>query len=323
MKISFVTTIYRTADDIEPFAERAAEAARRLGFDHEVVFVNDGSPDNGAAVAVALAERDPSVVVVDLSRNFGQHKALWTGLGIATGDLVMMMDGDLEEDPLWAVDFHQAMVRERADVVYGVQVRPKGNPLYQMCRNAFYSLLGFLSDLDFPRDVTTARLMSRRYIDALLTFDEREIFLVGVMHVTGFRQVPLPVRKEALAPTKYTLRKLLRLFLMAVTAFSIAPLIGVFLTGLAISAGSVLLIAFLVLRYFITGIGVPGWTSVMIGLLLFSGLSMFINGVIAIYIGTIFLEVKRRPRTIITAIHRSTAPPSTVSPANALEDASP
>lgn len=304
MKLSFVTTIYRTAGDIEPFAERAAEAARRLGFEHEVVFVNDGSPDDGLDVALALAERGPHVVVVDLSRNFGQHKALWTGLGIATGDLVMVMDGDLEEDPLWAVDFHRMLAEKRADVVYGVQIRPKGNPLYQSCRKGFYRLLDILSDLDFPRDVATARLMTRRYVDALLSFEEREIFLVGIMHVAGFRQIPFPIHKESRSPTSYTAKKLLRLFLMAITSFSIAPLIGVFLAGILVSIGALVTIVVLFARYFITGIGVPGWTSVMVALVLFCGFLTFINGLLAIYIGTIFLEVKRRPRAIVASVHR-------------------
>ena len=305
MKISFVTTIYRTAQDIEPFAARAAEAAQQLGFDLEVVFVNDGSPDNGREIAIALAARNPAVVVVDLSRNFGQHKALWTGLGAATGDLLVVMDGDMEEDPLWAMEFHRVLTEQRSDVVYGVQKKPKGNPLYRACRNLFYGLLNVVSDLEFPKDVMTARLMTRRYVDALLSFEEREIFFLGLMHVTGFRQIPIELRKEHRSPTTYTFKKLVRLFLMAITSFSIAPLIGVFVAGIAISFGAFLFICFLVANYYLRGVGVEGWTSVMAAVIMLGGVFTFTNGLIAIYVGTIFLEVKRRPRTIVAAIHRA------------------
>jgi putative glycosyltransferase len=305
VKISFVTTIYRTAKDIEPFAARAAEAAQKLNFDLEVVFVNDGSPDEGREIAVALAERDPAVTVVDLSRNFGQHRALWTGLGVATGDFIVVMDGDMEEDPLWATELYRVLKEQRSEVVYGVQKKPKGNFLYRGCRNLFYRLLSVVSDLEFPRDVMTARLMTRRYVDALLSFEEREIFFVGLMHVTGFRQVPLEFHKEHRAPTKYTLWKLFGLFLMAITSFSIAPLIGVFLAGVAISFGAFLFICVLIASYFIRGVSVEGWTSVIASVILLCGISTFTNGLIAIYVGTIFLEVKRRPRTIVAAVHRA------------------
>lgn len=287
-----------------PFAEACFEAARKLGSGYEVIFVNDCSPDNGLEIAKALAERDPHVIAVDLSRNFGQHKALWTGLGMATGDLIMILDGDLEEDPRWAIEFSTAMTASGAEVVYGVQQKPKGSLLYRFCRNTFYRMLDIVSDFEFPQDVSTARLMTKRYVEALLSHDERESFFVGLMHVTGFKQIPLPVHKRTRSPTTYTFKKLLRLFLVAITAFSITPLIGVFLAGITISVGAFLFILFLMARYFVTGIGVPGWTSVMAALILFSGILTFFNGVIAIYIGTIFLEVKRRPRAIVTAVYR-------------------
>lgn len=304
MKISFVTTIYWTENEVEPFAHACFGAAEELGLACEVLFVNDGSPDNGLEVAKSLAERDARVIAVDLSRNFGQHKALWTGMTMAAGDFLMILDGDLEEDPRWVKQFFSAMKTNAVDVVYGVQQRPKGNPLYRFCRNGFYRALDIVSDFQFPRDVCTARLMTRRYVDALLLHDEREGFLVGLMHVTGFKQLPVTVDKPTLSPTTYTFKKLIRLFLMAITAFSITPLIWVFLSGVTISMAAFVFILYLVGRYFITGVGVPGWTSVMAAVMLFSGILTLFNGLIAIYIGSIFLEVKRRPRVIVTGVHR-------------------
>lgn len=100
-------------------------------------------------MAKSLAESDARVIVVDLSRNFGQHKALWTGMTMASGDFLMILDGDLEEDPRWVKQFFSAMKTNAVDVVYGVQQRPKGNPLYRFCRNGFYRALDIVSDFQF------------------------------------------------------------------------------------------------------------------------------------------------------------------------------
>lgn len=309
MKISFVTTIYKSAGAIKELTERAALAAGKLGLDHEIVFVNDASPDNGLSVARALAHEDPHVVVVDLSRNFGQHRALWTGMTYATGDLVMILDGDLEEDPLWAVQFYEAMQTSACDVVYGIQASPKGSLSYRVGRGAFYRLLDSLTAFDFPKDVATARLMTRRYVDALKMFEERELFLVGIMHVAGFAQLGVAVNKASLSPTTYNYRKLALLFLNAITSFSVVPLIIIFVIGVVIFAASILVICYFVLSKLLGGIGVEGWVSVMAAVSLSLGLNLLVNGIIAIYLSTIFLEVKRRPLAIVREVIRTDEDP--------------
>jgi putative glycosyltransferase len=304
MKLSIITTIYRTAGAIGEFHARALEAATRFGADLELIFVNDGSPDDGLAVARELVRRDSRVIVIDLSRNFGQHRALWTGVAHSTGDLVAIMDGDLEEDPLWLVDFHQRMRETPCDVVYGVQTAVKGGPLYRLSRRIFYLLLNLLATTKFPMNAVTARLMTRRYVQALLEFEERELFLVGVLHMTGYEQAGIPVHKHSRSPTTYRLRQLSWNFINAVTSFSTAPLTAIFFTGVGISAAAALYIVYLFVRYFVYGIHVEGWTSVMAAMFFFSGVLLCMNGIIAIYIGKIFLEVKRRPLSIVRAIYR-------------------
>ncbi|MCB5175191.1 glycosyltransferase family 2 protein [Microvirga lenta] len=305
MRISFVTTIYRSAGAIAEFRRRAILAAQAIGCDYEVVLVNDASPDNGLEIARELAEEDSKVSVIDLSRNFGQHRALWTGMAHATGDLVMILDGDLEEDPMWAVTFHETMTSNRADVVYGVQESPKGSKVYRLGRNTFYRMLDALTTFNFPKDVTTARLMTRRYIDAIRLFEERELFLVGIMHVAGFSQIGVPVKKLSLSKTTYNYRKLIPLFLSSVTSFSVSPLFLIFISGVVIFFTSLLFIALLVAAKLLGGIGVEGWISVMAVVSLSLGLNVLVNGIIAIYLATIFLEVKRRPLTIVRDVYRS------------------
>ena len=122
MKLSIVATLYQSAPYIDEFHKRASASAKQLlGDDYEIVLVNDGSPDNSLDLAIRLTERDSHVVVVDLSRNFGHHKAMMTGLAHAKGELVFLIDSDLEEEPEWLLSFASAMLDKRCDVVYGVQ----------------------------------------------------------------------------------------------------------------------------------------------------------------------------------------------------------
>lgn len=305
MKLSVVTTIYRTARCIEEFHRRAGEAAQSMGAELETVLVNDGSPDDGLAVAEGLARRDTRVVVADLARNFGQHRALLAGSQLATGDLVAILDGDLDEDPLWLADFYRVMTERRCDVVFGVYDDSGRGPFYRFARYAYHFALKHLSSVSFPQNVSTARLMTRRYVKAALKFEEREVFLAGVLHMAGFEQIGIPVAKVTRSPTTYTLRKLARLFINNVTSFSVRPLLAISVFGVALSALAALYIAYLLIQILLFGIAVPGWASVMGAVVLFSGVTMFFNGVTAIYVATIFLEVKRRPRVIIRSVIRN------------------
>jgi putative glycosyltransferase len=310
MKLSVVTTIYRTAQCIEEFHARAAAAAHEMGAVLELVLVNDGSPDDGLEVALGLARRDSRVLVIDLSRNFGQHKAIWTGILHATGDLIAVLDGDLEEDPGWLVAFERTRRETGADVIYGITDTIRGTPIYRLGRAAFYRSMTFFAGQAFPRNITTARLMTRRYVEALRSFPEREILMIGLWAIAGFVQIPHRVAKAPKSRTRYTLFQLSAMFVHGVTSFSILPLALVFVAGLVMSVVAVAFIAYLVYLKFVARVGVEGWTSVIALQLLIGGLLLSFNGVLAIYIGTIFLEVKQRPRTIIRAVTQFPQAPS-------------
>jgi putative glycosyltransferase len=311
MKISVVTPLYKSAAYIDELYRRSVDAIAKTGAAaHEFVFVNDASPQNDLAVATAIAARDGNVKVVDLSRNFGQHRAILTGLEHATGDLVFVMDSDLEEEPEWIAEFHAAMAASGADVVYGVQTAKKHGLFYRMGRRSFYSVLNSLSDVRFPENVVTARLMSRRYVAALLQYREREVFLAGIWHVAGFTQTPAHVAKLDTSPTTYKLSTVAGLFVNAVTAFSTRPLVAISIAGIGLSLAAFAFTSWIVLRKVIWGVAVDGWASVMAATLLIGGLTLFFNGVMAIYIAKIFIEVKQRPRTIVKAVHQQVPPPA-------------
>ncbi|MGZ5179188.1 MAG: glycosyltransferase family 2 protein [Ramlibacter sp.] len=307
MKLSVVATLYQSAPYVHEFCRRASEQARQLaGDDYEIVLVNDGSPDDSLALAIAEHEADPHVVVVDLSRNFGHHKAMMTGLSYARGEQVFLIDSDLEELPEWLAEFSEQMQRSNCDVVYGVQERRKGDRFEQLTGAWFYRLFRFITGIALPENIVTARLMSRRYVTALLQHEEREFFIAGLWHITGFRQQSHPVAKLSHSETTYTLRHKVSLIVNSVTSFSNAPLVGIFYLGITVLAFSLLYIAYTIFVWLSSSRPVSGYTSLIASIWLLGGLSISSMGVLGIYLSKIFSETKRRPYTIVRELHRST-----------------
>jgi putative glycosyltransferase len=304
MKLSIVATLYQSAAYLAEFHQRASAAAQeRVGDDYEIVLVNDGSPDNSLDIAVKLTEQDSHVVVVDLSRNFGHHKAMMTGLAHASGERIFLIDSDLEEEPEWLLPFAQQMAEDDSDVVYGVQERRKGNFLERISGRWFYGLFRLLTGLYLPENIVTARLMSRRYVDALLSHQEREVFMAGLWHITGFIQKPRLIKKHSTSETTYTLRRKMSLLVNSVTSFSNAPLIGIFYIGLAISLLSCFYIIYLLIIKLVLATPLDGWTSVMASIWLLGGMIISFIGIVGIYLSKIFSETKQRPYTIVRQVH--------------------
>ena len=304
MKLSIVATLYQSAPYIAEFHQRASAAASQLvGDDYEIVLVNDGSPDNSLDLAVQLAECDGHVVVVDLSRNFGHHKAMMAGLEKAFGDLVFLIDSDLEEESEWLQRFSGIMETERADVVFGVQELRKGGLIERWSGELYYSVFNWLSNIDHPRNITTARLMSRRYVNALLGFRERELVISCLWVITGFKQVPCVVKKHGSSETTYSLAKKLAHATNSITSFSEVPLRLIFYMGALIFASSLAYTFVLAFSRIFLSHPVDGWTSVMVSIWLLGGLVISFVGIIGIYLSKIFAETKQRPYTIVRKIY--------------------
>lgn len=308
MKLSIVATLYQSAPYINEFHKRTSTTAKLLvGDDYEIVFVNDGSPDNSLDLAIKLTEQDSHVVVVDLSRNFGHHKAMMTGLAQAKGELVFLIDSDLEEEPEWLISFAEQMYRESSDVVYGIQGKRKGGMFERAAGTLFYKLFRTMTGISQPDNVLTARIMSQRYVQALLNHQERELNIGGLWIITGFKQSTQLVRKHATSPTTYTLSRKFSHLVNAVTSFSSRPLVYTFYTGLLISISALMYITYLFLRYFFIASPPSGYTSIIASVWFFSGLIILFLGVQGIYLSKIFSEVKQRPYTIIREIYRNTS----------------
>jgi putative glycosyltransferase len=303
VRLSIVTTLYRSAPHLREFHERITREAERIGGGHELVFVNDGSPDDSLKVALELQSRDERVRVVDLSRNFGHHKAMMTGLAHARGERVFLIDSDLEEEPELLGRFHAELEASRADVVFGVQEARRGGLVEQLTGWLFFTAFNLLSSDRLPTNVLTVRLMTRRYVQSLLAHQEYEPVIAGLWVITGYEQVALPVGKASSSQTTYDLRRKLVLLVNSVTSFSDRPLVFIFYMGAAILALSSLAAAYLVVRRLFFGVLLGGWPSLIVSVWMLGGLTLFCLGIVAIYLSKVFKEAKRRPYTIVRQVY--------------------
>jgi len=161
MKVSVVTTMYRSRSFLAEFYRRALEAVNKLGLTYEFIFVNDGSPDDSLAVALDIQKSDRNVMVIELSRNFGHHKAIMAGLREASGDLTFLVDCDLEEEPELLISFYNKMNESESDVVYGVQEKRKGKFSERFFGSVFYKVFNYFSEQPIPENILMARLMKK------------------------------------------------------------------------------------------------------------------------------------------------------------------
>lgn len=303
MELSIVTTMYQSGPYLEEFYRRIKITADQITEDYEIIFVNDGSPDQSLETALSIREKDSRVSVIDLSRNFGHHKAIMTGLSYAQGEKVFLIDCDLEEEPELLGSFYKEFTERNCDVVYGVQSERKGGLFERVSGDLFYDILNCIAHTSIPRNMVVARLMSRRYVANLLLHRESELFLAGLWHITGFVQVPIVVKKMAKGSTTYSLGKKISMLVNAITSFSDKPLIYIFYTGGAISSIAAVYIMVLLIRKLAFGINVGGWTSLIVSVWFLGGLTIFFIGIIGIYLSKVFIETKNRPYTIIRAVY--------------------
>ena len=303
MKLSVVTTLFSSANHINEFHERVSKVLMDfIGDDFEIIFVNDGSEDNSLEIVMGLMEQDKKIKILDLSRNFGHHKAMMTGLEYAKGEKVFLIDVDLEEQPEWLRSFDEQLEREGLDVVYGVQANRKGNFFYNFSGYLFYRLFRFFTKLDQPNNITTARVMTARYVKALVSHQEREINIGGLWMITGFKQGYQAVTKLSSSPSAYDNRYKFSHFINSITSFSSLPLRLSFYSGLGISFSAFMFICYQTYLYFFYA-PPEGYISVIASIWFFSGLIILFNSVQGIYISKIFTEVKQRPYTIIKDIY--------------------
>jgi len=305
MKLSIVVPCYNEEACLPALHDRLSATARSAaGDDYEIVLVNDGSRDGSWRMMQQLASEDRHVVAVNLSRNHGHQLALTAGLDLSRGDHVLIIDADLQDPPELLPAMLDAMREQQADVVFGVRKSRAGETAFKRATaHSFYRLLSRATDVDIPLDAGDFRLMSRRALDALLAMPEQARFIRGMVAWIGFKQVPFAYdRAERFAgATKYPLGKMLRFALDALTGFSSAPLKLASHAGLALSLGSLLLIAYIAYAWAV-GRSIQGWTSLMLVVVILGAVQMFVLALMGEYIGRLYNEAKRRPLYIVQEI---------------------
>ncbi|MBX3166287.1 MAG: glycosyltransferase family 2 protein [Candidatus Eremiobacteraeota bacterium] len=305
--ISVVVPMYNESDGIPLLYERLSKAAQSWGEDYELVWIDDGSQDETYALCQELAENDSHLRLIGFTRNFGHQAAVTAGLCYARGDIIAVMDADLQDPP---EELHKFIdkCREGYDVVYAIRTRRKENLFKRLFYWAYYRFLASMADIDIPLDSGDFCVMSRPILDALNSLPERNRFIRGLRVWLGFRHIGLEYERQARAygAPKYTLGKLVNLGLDGIINFSYRPMRLLTLVGVGIGLASCLLAVVVVAMYLgnwtVLGYNphqATGWTSLIISILFLSGTQLFGLGVVGEYIGRIFDETKGRPMYLV------------------------
>lgn len=282
------------------------QAVSEIEYNHfEIILVNDGSPDDSLIYALERLHDIPQLVIVDLSRNFGHHYALQAGLAHARGQLVFLIDCDLEVSPLTLVAFKNKLIETKSDMVYGYQESRKGDLFEKTSGGFFYKTFNLLSDIKIPENIATERIMTRRYVDALLQLGDRNLFLGGMMSWTGFNQRGLSLqKKQRIGRSSYTLLARINLMVNAISSFTAQPLLWMFNIGLSITILSFIYVFYLLGRKILYNDALLGFTSIVALITLSLGIMTTGMGILGIYLGKVFTQVQNRPAYIVKDIYR-------------------
>ena len=309
MKLSVVIPCHNELDCVDELYSRLSDmCAQQVQQCYELIIVDDGSTDGTWQRIEALAQADAHVVGVELSRNYGHQIALSAGLSFASGERTLIIDADLQDPPELLGDMMRLM-DDGADVVYGQRSARHVDGLFKRsAAAAFYRLLRRFTDIDIPLDSGDFRLLSRRVVDALVAMPETHRFIRGMASWVGFRQVPLHYERQERfsGTTKYPWRKSMHFALDALTGFSTRPLRLASYAAALFALAGVAVIGY-ALNAWLRGAVVPGWTSVVIVVLILGSAQLFFLGIFGEYVGRIFQEVKRRPLYLISRVVRADA----------------
>jgi len=304
MLLSVVVPVYREAAVIEEFYGRAKSVLRGLArsYDHEIIFVNDGSTDDSLRILRGLAASDAAVRVVDLSRNFGQQSAITAGIDHALGDAIIVIDVDLQDPPELFPDMVRKW-REGYKGVYCVRASRDGeNPIKMWITARFYRLLQRISDVNIPADTGEFRLIDHSVADVLRTMRERGRYTRGLVSWLGFRQCGLLYKRDRryAGTTKFTFGKTMAVAMNAITGFSAKPLHLVGYVGLLVTLAAFAVTVWLVISKLVDPAATGrGWTSLFAAIMFLSGLQLMFLGMMGQYLARIFDDTKGRPIYVV------------------------
>ncbi|OGX19179.1 MAG: hypothetical protein A3K83_04600 [Omnitrophica WOR_2 bacterium RBG_13_44_8b] len=304
-KISAVIACYRDEQAIPQMYQRLSAAFNKIGVDYEIIFVNDGSPDNTESVLAGLVEKDGRVIAVNHSRNFSSQMAFTSGMDIASGDAVVLLDGDLQDPPEIIEKLYEKWL-EGYDVVYGVRTKREAPLLMQIAYKLFYRIFQKMSYIWMPLDAGDFSLMDRRVVDCMKLFPERDRFLRGLRAWLGFKQTGIPyVRAErAYGKTTNSLLKNFSWATKGIFSFTYVPLELMTLLGFVAFVIACLGIIVQIILKFLMPSTPQGFTAIIVVVLFMGAVQLLSISVLGQYIGKIFEEVKQRPKYIVKSMLR-------------------
>jgi len=308
--ISIVVPLYNEAPNVDCLLERLESVCEQLDLSYEIVCVNDGSRDETLSYLIKYHHQNPSIKVINLSRNFGKEVALTAGLDYATGQTVVPIDADLQDPPELIGEMLEKW-RNGYDVVYAVRRSRQGESwLKKFTADSFYRVISRMSRVSIPHNTGDFRLMDRKVVDALKQLPERSRFMKGLFAWVGFKQTAIYYDRAPRykGQTTWNYWKLWNFAIDGITSFSLAPLKVWSYVGLSLSILALIYASFLILRTLIYGVDLPGYASIMIGVLFLGGIQLMTLGVIGEYLGRVYEEVKGRPLYLVRDLYGIVSP---------------
>lgn len=299
-EVSVVVPCYRCALYLKELHQRLSASLERLGQSLEIILVNDGSPENDWEVIAELCRADPRVVGIELSRNFGQHYAIAAGLQATRGEWVVVMDGDLQDQPEDIIPMVQ-LAQSGFDSVLGQRAARQDSFFRKSMSNLFYWLLSYLTDTTQDSRIGNFGVYHRKVIDSIVQMPERLRYFPVMVRWVGFKTTTYAVHHKPRIGSRssYTMARMIALAVDIMIAFSDKPLRLVTQLGILLSLTSTLAGFYVIWRYLVGKVAVQGWASLVVTMSFLGGLTIFLLGVVGIYVGKVFDETKRRPIYII------------------------
>ncbi|MBI3291725.1 MAG: glycosyltransferase family 2 protein [Elusimicrobia bacterium] len=302
--ISVIIPLYNEEAILPLLYQRLTDVLTAVGEPYEILLVNDGSTDGTPVLSYELANRDPHITAINLSRNFGHQIAITAGLDYSRGEAVITMDGDLQDPPEVIPELMRRW-RESYEVVYAIRINRPGETWFKKATaHVFYRVLRWFSQMDIPIDTGDFRLMSRKVVAQLKTLRERSRFLRGLSRWVGFKQIGVPYERapRCVGSTKFSFFRMFHFALDGVISFSLFPLRISVYCGLAVSILCFGCLLYALYARFILHRTVEGWTSLMVILLGVGGVILINLGILGEYVGRIYEETKRRPLYIVDTL---------------------
>lgn len=298
MLLSLVIPCYNEEGNVPRFYEAVRDCFSEEDFEYEMIFIDDGSRDGTLAQMKRLHDADARVRAFSFSRNFGKEAAMYAGLKESRGDLVVIIDADLQQRPEVVIEMLEVMKRDGSvDCVAAYQRKRREGGGMSFMKRGFYKLINRISDVDFVNGASDFRLMKRAMVDAVISMSEYDRFSKGIFGYVGFKTefIPYEAERREVGKTKWSRGKLTRYALDGIFSFSTAPLKLSTLVGMLSAFASLIYLIVVIVQKLAFGIDVPGYATIVVLILFLGGAQLFCLGIIGEYIAKIFLQVKGRP----------------------------